>query len=315
MVSHAASASLLGLDWGSSSLRAFLLGPGGQVLAERSNGQGASTLSGVPAFKEALQTVAGDWLAAQPQLPVLACGMIGSQHGWRDVPYAACPADTAALAAGMLPSPGGEITIVPGMLFDDGALPPDLMRGEETQVVGALQHKPALREASCIVLPGTHSKWAQVQDGRLLRFATHMTGELFAVLRTHSVLGRLMGDSGAFAEHAFAAGVDAARDFGHLGMSHQIFAARSLGVTGRAPASDLADYLSGLLVGHELRAGLQWRAEAGLAQAPLALVGSQVLCQRYALALQRFQVTAALLDNTAPAGLYHLARAAGMIKD
>jgi len=166
------------------------------------------------------------------------------------------------------------------------------------------------------VLPGTHSKWAQVNGSRLQRFATHMTGELFAVLRSHSVLGRLMGDSGAFAEHAFVAGVDAARDLGHLGMSHQMFAARSLGVTGRMPAGELSDYLSGLLVGHELRAGLAWRTAAGLAQAPLALVGSQVLCQRYALALQRFHAAAPLLlDNTAPAGLYHLARAAGMIKD
>ncbi len=316
MVSDAATTSLLGLDWGSTSLRAFLLGPGGKVLAERSNANGASTLSGVPAFAAALDGVAGDWLAAHPRLPVLACGMVGSQHGWRDVPYAACPANASALATGMLPSPGAEIAIVPGMLYDDGALPPDLMRGEETQVVGALQMQPALREASCIVLPGTHSKWAQVNDGRLMRFATHMTGELFAVLRTHSVLGRLMGDSGAFAEHAFAAGVDAARDYGHLGMSHQVFAARTLGVTGRASASDLADYLSGLLVGHELRAGLAWRDAAGLAKAPLALVGSAVLCQRYSLALQRFQAAPPLLlDNTAPAGLYHLARAAGMLKD
>ncbi len=315
MVSNA-TAGLLGLDWGSTSLRAFLLGPGGQVLAERSNGSGASTMSGVPAFAAALDGIAGDWLAAHPRLPILACGMVGSQHGWRDVPYAACPANAAALAAGMLPSPGAEISIVPGMLYDDGALPPDLMRGEETQVVGALQLHPALRDASCIVLPGTHSKWAQVNDGRLMRFATHMTGELFAVLRSHSVLGRLMSDSGAFAEHAFVAGVDAARDYGHLGMSHQIFAARSLGVAGRAPASDLADYLSGLLVGHELRAGLAWRDAAGLAKAPLALVGSTVLCQRYALAMQRFHAAPPLLlNNTAHAGLYHLARAAGMLKD
>jgi 2-dehydro-3-deoxygalactonokinase len=317
MVSNA-TASLLGLDWGSTSLRAFLLGPGGKLLAERSNGNGASTLSGVPAFAAALEGIAGDWLAAHPRLPILACGMIGSQHGWRDVPYAACPANAAALAAGMLPSPGAEITIVPGVLYDDGALPPDLMRGEETQVVGALQLQPALRDASCIVMPGTHSKWAQISDGRLMRFATHMTGELFAVLRTHSVLGRLMAGSSAgdFAEHAFATGVDAARDYGHLGMSHQVFAARTLGVTGRAPASDLADYLSGLLVGHELRAGLAWRDAAGLSNAPLALVGSQVLCQRYALALQRFRAAPPLLlDNTAPAGLYQLARAAGMLKD
>ena len=316
MVSKTATASLLGLDWGSTSLRAFLLGPGAKVLAERSNGMGASNLSGIAAFAEALQGIAGDWLAAHPGLPVLACGMVGSQHGWRNVPYASCPANATALAAGMLPSPGAEVAIVPGILYDDGALPPDLMRGEETQVVGALDLQPELREASCIVLPGTHSKWAQVSDGRLMRFATHMTGELFAVLRSHSVLGRLMGESGEFAEHAFVLGIDAARDYGHLGMSHQIFAARSLGVTGRAPAGDLADYLSGLLVGHELRAGLAWRESAGLAQAPLALVGSHVLCQRYALALQRFHAAPPLLlDNTAPAGLHHLARAAGIIKD
>jgi 2-dehydro-3-deoxygalactonokinase len=316
MVSSAASARLLGLDWGSTSLRAFLLGPGGKVLAERGNGNGASTLTGDAAFAAALDGIAGDWLAAHPGLPVLACGMVGSQHGWRDVPYAACPANAAALAAGMLASRGNAISIVPGMLYDDGALPPDLMRGEETQVVGALQLHPALRDASCIVLPGTHSKWAQVNDGRLLRFATHMTGELFAVLRTHSVLGRLMDDGGEFAEHAFVTGVDAAREYGHLGMSHQIFAARTLGVTGRAPASGLADYLSGLLVGHELRAGLAWRDAAGLGQAPLALVGSTTLCQRYALALQRFRATTLLmLGNTAPAGLYQLARAAGLIKE
>jgi 2-dehydro-3-deoxygalactonokinase len=320
MVSATAPAArLLALDWGSTSLRAYLLGPGGKLLAERSNGNGASTLAGLPAFGAALQGIAGDWLAAHPGLPVLACGMVGSQHGWRDVPYATCPAGAAALAAGMLHSPGGEIAIVPGMLYDDGVLPPDLMRGEETQVVGALQLQPVLRDASCIVMPGTHSKWAQVGDGRLLRFATHMTGELFAVLRTHSVLGRLMADAGAagdFAEHAFTAGVDAARDYGHLGMSHQVFAARTLGVTGRSPANDLADYLSGLLVGHELRAGLAWREAAGLSAAPLALVGSPVLCQRYALALQRFgAATPLLLDNTAPAGLYQLARAAGMTKD
>ena len=319
MVSATTTASLLALDWGSTSLRAFLLGPGGTLLAERSNGNGASTLAGLPAFGDALHGIAGDWLAAHPGLPVLACGMVGSQHGWRDVPYAACPANAGALAAGMLHSPGGEIAIVPGMLYDDGVLPPDLMRGEETQVVGALELQPALRGASCIVMPGTHSKWAQVSDGRLLRFATHMTGELFAVLRAHSVLGRLMagaGTEGNFAEHAFLAGADAAREYGHLGMSHQMFAARTLGVTGRAPASDLADYLSGLLVGHELRAGLAWRDAAGLSGAPLALVGSPQLCRRYALALQRFHAPAPLLlDNTAPAGLYHLARAAGMTKD
>jgi 2-dehydro-3-deoxygalactonokinase len=308
------AAQLIGIDWGSSSLRAFLIGADGQALAQRSTGQGASTLSGGVAFAAVLEQVAGDWMHARPALPVLACGMVGSQYGWLDVPYAACPADASAVAAGLRRVAGASgPAIVPGLLHDGGALPPDLMRGEETQIFGALALRPELIAAACIVLPGTHSKWARVDAGRVAGFATHMTGELFAVLRQLSVLGRLMEASGGGAEDAFAQGLDMARDHGHLGLGHQIFAARSLGVTGRMAQDELADYLSGLLIGHELGAGLAWRAEAGLQDAPLALAGSSDLCGRYALALRRYAgVDALVLDNTAPAGLLYLARAAGL---
>jgi 2-dehydro-3-deoxygalactonokinase len=203
---------------------------------------------------------------------------------------------------------------VPGVLFDDTSLPPDVMRGEETQVIGALHLHDTLRATSCVVLPGTHSKWAQVCAERIVRFATHMTGELYAVLRQHSVLGRLMPEDAPVDPDAFVQGVDAARDHGELGLPHQLFAARSLGVTGRLPHEMLADYLSGLLIGHELRAGLQWRAMAGLGSQPLALVGAPNLCARYQVALHRFQRPADfVLDNTAPAGLLALAREAGLL--
>jgi 2-dehydro-3-deoxygalactonokinase len=310
-----AGAHLIGVDWGSTSLRAFLIGADGLALAERANGDGASVISGANAFAAALDEVAGDWMRARPQLPVLACGMVGSLHGWRDVPYAACPADARALAAGMLPSPGGTVSIAPGLLCDESGLPPDVMRGEETQIIGALHLQPHLSEAACIVLPGTHSKWAQVRDGKIGRFATHMTGELYAVLRKHSVLGRLMEDSplASFNEEAFLDGVEAARRNGHLGVVHQIFAARTLGVTGRLAHSALGDYLSGLLIGHEFRAGLAWRAQAGLDNTPLALVGSAELCRRYQAALRAYSgETALALDNTAPAGLLLLARTASL---
>ncbi|SFU45043.1 2-dehydro-3-deoxygalactonokinase [Pseudoduganella namucuonensis] len=308
-----ALASLIGVDWGSTGLRAFLVGTDGLALAERATSRGASTLSGKEAFAEVLEQVAGDWMRARPDLKVLACGMVGSLHGWLDVPYAVCPANAPALAAGVAVTPNGEAHIVPGLLYDDGELPPDVMRGEETQILGALALRPELQGASCIVLPGTHSKWAQVRDGEVQRFATHMTGELYAVLRQHSVLGRLMESGGGFDEAAFNDGIDAARVNGHLGVGHQMFAARTLGVTGRLPAAALADYLSGLLIGHELRAGLAWRGEAGLDQAPLALVGSRELCRRYELALRRYgDVPSLALDNTAPAGLLTLARAAGL---
>jgi 2-dehydro-3-deoxygalactonokinase len=307
-----ADAHLIGVDWGSTSLRAFLVGADGLALAEKANGNGASVIAGADAFSAALDEVAGNWMRARPGLSVVACGMVGSLHGWRDVPYAACPADARALAAGMLPSPGGAASIVPGLLCDDDGLPPDVMRGEETQILGALHLQPQLAAASCIILPGTHSKWAQVRDGRIHRFATHMTGELYAVLRKHSVLGRLMEEA-PFNENAFLDGVDAARRNGHLGVAHQMFAARTLGVTGRLAHSALGDYLSGLLIGHELRAGLAWRAQAGLERAPLALAGSPELCRRYQAALGHYGgESAQVLDNTAPAGLLMLARAAGL---
>jgi len=305
-------AQLVGVDWGSTSLRAFLVGAGGVALAERANGNGASVIAGAGAFAAALDDVAGDWMRARPSLPVVACGMVGSLHGWLDVPYAACPADARALAEGMLASPGGAVSIAPGLLCDDNGLPPDVMRGEETQIVGALHLQPQLADAACIVLPGTHSKWAQVRHGKIRRFATHMTGELYAVLRRHSVLGRLM-EEGAFNEASFLDGVEAARRDGQLGVAHQMFAARTLGVTGRMAPAALGDYLSGLLIGHELRAGLAWRAQAGLDSAPLALVGSAELCRRYQLALRQYSGERTLvLDNTAPAGLLVLARAAGL---
>ncbi|HEY1091989.1 MAG TPA: 2-dehydro-3-deoxygalactonokinase, partial [Burkholderiaceae bacterium] len=134
----------------------------------------------------------------------------------------------------------------------------------------------------------------------------HMTGEMFALLRQHSVLGRLMPAENGSDEEAFAAGVNAAREHGELGLSHQLFAVRTLGLTERMPRSALPDYLSGLLIGHELRAGLQ-----GQAVAPITLIGEPALCERYAQALVLFDSgPVTLLPNTAAAGLWRIARLA-----
>lgn len=294
-------ARLIALDWGSTRLRAFLLGADGAVLETRQSEQGASTLSGETVFAQAFAAVTSDW----PALPVLACGMVGSQHGWREAPYAPCPADAAALAKHALQL-NERIAIVPGLMHDGGQ--PDVMRGEETQIVGALAMRPELAAGSCLVLPGTHAKWARVEGGRVTGFATHMTGELYALLSRHSVLARLMTADGASppSAQAFLAGVDAARKDGAL--SHQLFAVRTLGLFKRLPPEQLPDYLSGLLIGHEIAHEL-----AAGAPERLALVGDPALCERYALALGRFGATAPLqLDNTAPAGLWLLAQTMGL---
>lgn len=298
---NSGAARLIGLDWGSTRLRAFLLGDGGAVLQTRQSDAGATTLQGADRFAQALAALVGDWRAAQPGLRLLACGMVGSQHGWHEAPYARCPADAAALARQLL-QVDEHLGIVPGLLDDTGR--PDVMRGEETQIVGALALHPGLADEALLVLPGTHSKWAQVQGGRVTGFATYLTGELFALLRQHSVLARLMpadGSSPASPE-AFLRGVEAAREPG--GLAAQLFGVRTLGLLRQLDAGQLPDYLSGLLIGHELLGGLRPGAPR------LALVGDPALCARYARALTHLgQPEPLQLDNTAPAGLWALAHA------
>lgn len=307
--------AMIGLDWGSSSLRAMRLGAGGEVLELRQSAAGASTLHGRPEeFAAALDALIPDW--HEGSAPILACGMVGSQHGWRELPYADCPADAAALLTLSLSVDwrGRAVRLLPGLRCTGAAGAPDLMRGEETQVLGALQLQPALAKGACLVLPGTHSKWVQVQGGRVSGFATQMTGELFAVLRQHSVLGRLMPpDAAAASPEAFVQGVAAARYHGEDGLPNQLFSVRSLGLAGRMAPEGLADYLSGLLIGHELRAGLAWREARGLGRAPLRLIGENQLCERYARALALFgEPDAQALSNTAPAGLWLLANQGGL---
>ncbi len=300
---------IIGLDWGSSTLRAMQLGPDGQVLELRSSKRGASGLAGeAEAFSAALDELVGDWRDAD--VPVWACGMVGSQHGWREVPYADCPADPGSLAAASLAADwhGHPVHILPGLRchLPHGVL--DIMRGEETQVVGALTLATPLTEAACIVMPGTHSKWTEVRDGRVHAFSTYMTGEMFALLRQHSVLSKLMSARAGSDLQACAAGMRAARDHGDLGLSHQLFSVRTLGLDKTLRPQALPDYLSGLLIGHELRAGLRWRQGLRLGGAPLALIGEEPLVRRYLLGLEIFDVAASLsLSNTAGAGLFRLA--------
>jgi 2-dehydro-3-deoxygalactonokinase len=311
-----ASAELIGLDWGSSQLRAMLIGPRGRMLASRTSAAGASKLDGRPAsFAAELDALIGDWHAAG--LPVLACGMVGSQHGWAEAPYANCPASAADLSVGTVSVDwrGLPVRLLPGLRCETPEGVPDLMRGEETQLIGALLIEPALAEQACLVMPGTHSKWAHVADAGVQGFTTHMTGELFALLREHSVLSRLMPGTGEHVPQAFADGVRAARDDGDAGLPHQLFAVRSLGLARRMRASALSDYLSGLLIGHEVRAGLRWRDRAHLTDAPLRLIGETSLCQRYALALHLFGAgPAVVLPQAAAAGLWQLSRATQGIK-
>jgi 2-dehydro-3-deoxygalactonokinase len=318
-----AAPELLALDWGTSSLRAFLM-QAGEVVETRQSGHGIQHLPapGTTGFEQAFAGIAGDWLQRWPALPVVASGMVGSAQGWREAPYVCCPASTRSLAAQgvrVASGLGPDVLIAPGVLFDEfDQTPdqlPDVMRGEEVQIGGALALNPDWAERSCFVLPGTHSKWAQVVDGRIVRFSSFLTGELFAVLRQHSILGRLMPASGECATvdwSAFGLGLTTGYGSAPGEFSHQIFAARTLGLTGRLPPASLADYLSGLLIGHELVAGLAGSDEA--THVPLIMIGAPALCERYAYSLNYLgRSVSAVLDNTAPVGLWNFADAAGLL--
>lgn len=311
-------AALLALDWGTSSLRAYLLAEGAQLIASRSADWGIMHLP-EGGFAGALDSLCGDWLQADLDLPVIASGMVGSAQGWLETPYVGTPASPEVLAQGMrhVTGPRGkQVALVPGVMQDGRK--PNVMRGEETQVFGALSLAPDFFGATCegiVVLPGTHSKWVHVKQGRIVSFMTFMTGEMYAVLRRHSILGRLMPDDGATDLEGFELGLSEAGEDDTGGLLSSLFSVRTLGLTRRLEPSQLGDYLSGLLIGHEIREARRFCvAQLGTEQ-PLALIGADDLCRRYTLALSRFALTVHDKDfgNATPAGLWEVARHAGRI--
>ncbi|KHL59498.1 2-dehydro-3-deoxygalactonokinase [Xanthomonas cannabis] len=292
---------MIAVDWGTSSLRAYLLDATGAVLEQRRGSDGILACQG--RFAEVLTRLIADWNG-----PLLLSGMIGSRNGWVEQPYLPCPADTAALAQAMRSEddllPGRTLWFVPGVSTGEHDGVPDVMRGEETQLVGLIAALGGGEHVAC--LPGTHSKWARIANGQLTGFATVMTGELYAVLRQHSILGKLMDDDHAELDAAaFLQGVDRSADSG--GLSHHLFGTRTLGLFERLSSAALPSYLSGLLIGHELR---EHRGDHAIVH----LVGSPALAQRYALALQHLGVQSQLHpEDLAAAGLFALARQRGLV--
>lgn len=308
----------IALDWGTTNLRAFLVDASGSVLEQREKPWGILSLPASAdggGFDLALEGIAGDWLVAHPGASLLASGMVGSAQGWREASYVPCPAGARELADGMTSvttASGRELMIVPGVLLDVEDQLPDVIRGEETQIIGALQARMD-EGAVCFVLPGTHSKWVLVREAKISTFATYMTGELFANLRQHSILGRLMkepvdGAAGAIAAAAYLKGLALAREGAPGDLMRQLFTARSMNLAGRLPPAALADYLSGLLIGNELLSAMAWLAREEGPDTPLVLIGEAGLLARYQTALAAFGSGARSMPNTAAAGLRHLLR-------
>lgn len=287
---------LIAIDWGTSALRGARLGVGGSVLEERPFPRGILTVppGGFPAvFDEHF----GDWMQPPDALCLIA-GMAGSRQGWIEAPYCPCPAGFDELAQRLAWIEPGRIAIVPGMSCEIAGVP-DVMRGEETQVFGALKLLGV--QDALLVLPGTHSKWVQVRGGRIESFATLMTGEFYALLRRDSILARTMpADDGELYERAFDAGVALALRDG--GLLHHAFSVRSLALFDRLPAAQAPSYLSGLVIGDELRSRQLARGDR------VVIVGTDALTLRYLRALGPFGVRAQCIGAQATwRGLHEIA--------
>jgi 2-dehydro-3-deoxygalactonokinase len=300
-------------DWGTTNLRVWAMGADGRMLAQRSSSRGLLAVEG-GRFADALQEACGEWFAGDRQLPVIMCGMVGSKSGWKEVPYLAAPIALDRLAQHLCrvetPLPA-RVWIVPGVRLDDPDQP-DVMRGEETQILGALQ---ALGVSDGVfLLPGTHSKWAIVEAGALVAFRTYMTGEFFGLLRRSGTLSQLMEGDATNGE-AFRQGVLRARSPDAGNLLHSLFSVRTLGLLGRVSPLGLPSYMSGLLIGAEMQDAVLWLRARGKSQIAVG-IGTPGIVEAYrgAALLCDFELNTLDSAIVVPQGFLSIAVSAGVLR-
>lgn len=280
-------------DWGTSNLRLYRMEAGAVVA--RADGPGIGKLEGTPA--QALRAALGQLAGGTEPSRITLCGMAGSRTGLIEAPYALCPAgvDDWAQAAVVAQFDGVPLRIGAGLACEDASGRPDVMRGEEAQIFGAMALDPQRAKGQAIyVLPGTHAKWAEVTQGRITGFRTFMTGELFDLLRRHSTL-LTPGDDGTQADEdaGFAQGLS--RGLQGDGLAASLFATRAQQLRQGWLRRQSIGFLSGLCLGDEVAAMRRLR---GL-PAEVTLIGAGPLCGRYAQSLAACGVGAVQMDGEA----------------
>jgi len=275
----------IAVDWGTTHLRATAMGNAGP-LAQASSTDGMGSLT-PDQFEPALLALIDPWLAANQITPVIACGMVGSRQGWAEAKYRTVPCPPVApdaLTRVATIDPRLSVHIAPGLRQNT---PADVMRGEETQIAGGLALMPGFDGVMC--LPGTHSKWVHVSAGEVVSFQTFMTGELFALLSTQSVLRHSIAEGG-FDEAAFDTGLSDALSRPER-IAARLFTLRAEGLLTDASPTSARSRLSGLLIGIELAAAKPyWLGQ------PVTLIGAETLCGHYARALQSQGLTPTTLS-------------------
>jgi 2-dehydro-3-deoxygalactonokinase len=294
-----ADASFIAGDWGTSHLRLFLCDADGQIL-ERADAAGAAGTGG--RFASIFDGLVAPWQQRRGPLPAVLCGMVGSSIGWVAAPYVPCPVVPEQLAAACVALRDGAVQIVPGVSCRNRFGAPDFMRGEETQILGALNIDPTMRRGPRLLcLPGTHTKWVMLQDGVIVEFLTAATGELFALLRDHSVLVQRDGAADAVnGGAAFEQALARIGEYPQAQLLHLLFECRARRLTGELTSQAATAYLSGLLIASDIGGALRLLAPAGDAR-HVHLIGDPQLTQLYALGLAAQHCSSSALEGGAAA--------------
>lgn len=286
-------------DWGTTHLRLHLCR--GAAVLDKVDGAGIGSLT--VSAEATLFGALDAWARKYGALPIWLAGMVGSRNGWREVPYAACPAGVAELRAALLrfDARGHSIAIAAGVSCTNPVGAPDVMRGEETQILGAIASNPSLGQGRNIVaLPGTHTKWALIEDGKLQSFQTSLSGELYALLRDRSTLLKAsaaeMND--AAERRGFEAGLQRSREMRSVPLSHLLFEVRARQLIQGMTHAEASTYLSGLIIGQDVLGALPLFDGTLRASTAVPIIGAPKLAELYGAALAAHGIETLPLDAT-----------------
>ena len=271
--------TMIAVDWGTSRFRGYLVRD--SIITDQVTSDEGMAATARGTFATVFLKNCSDWLAKHPDAPITMAGMVGSRNGWMEVPYAPCPAgieEIATRVGKVYVADGVFASIIPGLICSNDGMA-DVMRGEETLIIGS-----NVRDGM-VIQPGTHSKWAVVRNGRVSGFRTFMTGEFFSLLTGHSIL-RLLATP-KIDNAGFHRGLEAAAQRG--GLAHLAFSARSRVLSGDMSGAEVEPYLSGLLI------GLEVREAAAEMDGPLTLIADGFMAENYAAALAQYGLTAGIM--------------------
>jgi 2-dehydro-3-deoxygalactonokinase len=284
-------------DWGTSQLRLNLCADDGAAIDSK-DGPGVAKLGGRVA--EAFSKAVSDWDAQYGALPTVLCGMAGSTLGWREVPYLTCPIHPERIVDGVLrfEAEGRPLAIAPGLSCRNRLLGPDVMRGEETQILGALRRDPGLAEGRhFLCMPGTHAKWVVLRDGVIESFLTSLAGELFDVLGRNSVLVGPDAFTGTIAQGTFARALEQSRLHPDAELIHLLFQTRSRQLAGEFNPRDAAGFLSGLVIGQDVAGAVRLFREDLTDAMHVTIIGAPQISELYALALEARGIASQRIDG------------------